>query len=908
VPARLRARILEGVHAGILQIQAPAGCGKTSVLLQVLDDEGIDPHWYTCTDDDSDPAHLIAGLTEAIGLSHTDAAQTAVAALASTDIQRSFRAALRPIVDELREHRDEMTILVLDDLDALLESPVALGLLHDLLTMIDDTMIVVLVSRAELSMLALAKRILDGRAVRVTADELLMQKDDIVAFAQAYGIDLPPEDVEHLYGATAGWAIALRLALRLRALGVEYRDAEGPVFTPEARADLFTYLAEEVVKHAGAEVTEFLRRTAILETLEPAVCGRLTGAARPAQIIQSLAGAGLPVMKTGWNTYRCHSLLREYFLHMLTDDELRAAHTDAGRAYTETGNYGAALGHLVAGGAVHLALDLADGYGEELFRLGRGSLLLELVRSASDEERAEHYRAYYWAAIAASRMFQSEWAADALDRVHAAAVARGDEETAHDALHSLAYMLNFRGRFAAAADVAHRLIEAIPADHVASRAAATLAHLVPDMSGSGGFKATVALVHERLEELSVPPRDSRDHEAFGRTFAAFFLARNGEFAEAYAQLNIVDTLLPECSDEIVRTFVPWTRSSIAVLSGDFDAATAAALEAEESALQIGDRQRVFECRSLRAALNIIRGVEVEPGFDLFEELRAGAASFWAATLSRLSLPRRMLASGDTAKALAVAEANLAAASSRAELWSICFCRLELAYIQMRSGNADAAREHAQRALEAATELSADLLLYGANLMVAATSQTDEEGAIGTALRIADARDYRFLLPYYPRLPELNAVLWRALGSERHERAAALLRYIGPTATEGLVGSAPKLDESAAVRAVDVLAGFGVAGRAGLADVERSPWRAAVAAAREARSALEKGNPYRLSDREVEVLQLLSQGMRTKDIAERLVLTPATVSTHLQRIMSKTGTASRAELLALAAQQPAILAR
>jgi DNA-binding NarL/FixJ family response regulator len=37
------------------------------------------------------------------------------------------------------------------------------------------------------------------------------------------------------------------------------------------------------------------------------------------------------------------------------------------------------------------------------------------------------------------------------------------------------------------------------------------------------------------------------------------------------------------------------------------------------------------------------------------------------------------------------------------------------------------------------------------------------------------------------------------------------------------------------------------------------------------------------------------------MAEQLVVTPATVSTHIQRIMSKTGTTSRAELLALAAR-------
>ena len=85
----------------------------------------------------------------------------------------------------------------------------------------------------------------------------------------------------------------------------------------------------------------------------------------------------------------------------------------------------------------------------------------------------------------------------------------------------------------------------------------------------------------------------------------------------------------------------------------------------------------------------------------------------------------------------------------------------------------------------------------------------------------------------------------------------------------------------------------------LGTLAASPSRRVAGAAKDALAALEAANPHGLSSREAEVLQLLAQGLRTKDIAEQLVLTPATVSTHIQRIMNKTRTASRAELLALA---------
>ena len=170
-----------------------------------------------------------------------------------------------------------------------------------------------------------------------------------------------------------------------------------------------------------------------------------------------------------------------------------------------------------------------------------------------------------------------------------------------------------------------------------------------------------------------------------------------------------------------------------------------------------------------------------------------------------------------------------------------------------------------------------------------------------ALGIADARDYRFLVPYGVRLADLDAALWRALGSRQHERAAILLRAAGPAAAGALRPLAASLGDEAGMRALGVLAEWGPAAGPALQAL-RACSPGVAAAAGEALAQLDGANPYALSGREREVLRLLADGLRTKDIAERLVLTPATVSTHIQRIMNKTGTSSRAQLLALAARE------
>jgi DNA-binding NarL/FixJ family response regulator len=55
----------------------------------------------------------------------------------------------------------------------------------------------------------------------------------------------------------------------------------------------------------------------------------------------------------------------------------------------------------------------------------------------------------------------------------------------------------------------------------------------------------------------------------------------------------------------------------------------------------------------------------------------------------------------------------------------------------------------------------------------------------------------------------------------------------------------------------------------------------------------------LTPRELEVLRLLAEGIDPQTIAERLVISPKTVASHLQRVMAKFGVHSRVEAVARA---------
>ena len=63
------------------------------------------------------------------------------------------------------------------------------------------------------------------------------------------------------------------------------------------------------------------------------------------------------------------------------------------------------------------------------------------------------------------------------------------------------------------------------------------------------------------------------------------------------------------------------------------------------------------------------------------------------------------------------------------------------------------------------------------------------------------------------------------------------------------------------------------------------------------------DPHGLTRREVEILSLLSEGLRNAAIAKRLFLSTKTVDHHVSAILTKLGVPSRAEAVAMARKLP-----
>ena len=88
----------------------------------------------------------------------------------------------------------------------------------------------------------------------------------------------------------------------------------------------------------------------------------------------------------------------------------------------------------------------------------------------------------------------------------------------------------------------------------------------------------------------------------------------------------------------------------------------------------------------------------------------------------------------------------------------------------------------------------------------------------------------------------------------------------------------------------------------LYQVERSFRMNAVLRAAGQRAPAHRSRPAGLTAREVEILALVARGRSTKQIAQCLVISPKTVSNHVEHVYAKIGVSSRAGATLYAAQQ------
>lgn len=472
-----RARLVERLNAGLWQeegfvrrltlVSAAAGYGKTTLVTAWLQSVPIKYTWLSLDEGDNDPRRFLAYLLAALRQIEAGTGK-AVEAMLQSPQPPPGDAILTVLVNDLAAIPQPF-ILILDDYHALHTPPIHQQL-NFLLEHQPPQMHLVIITRED-PPFPLARLRARGQMIEIRQEELRFSLDECAGFLkQAMELNLSPADIAALERRTEGWIAGLQLAA-LSMRGRKDLSAFIEAFTGSSHYVL-DYLIEEVFKQQPVDVQDFLLKTAILDRLSGPLCDVVADRTDSRSLLEQLEHANLFIVPLDQSCtwYRYHNLFAELLrLRLHSTDTLseKVLHSRASRWFATEGLIPEAIHHALAASDWESAAELIQD--SSVMLLGRGELvtLLGWLKALPDEaiyKRAELCRDYGWVLTLTGQLE----AADAYLRQAEASV-QDDEALMGTVLVARAYNLRVRGDTSQAIEYARRALSILPQTDALSR-------------------------------------------------------------------------------------------------------------------------------------------------------------------------------------------------------------------------------------------------------------------------------------------------------------------------------------------------------------------------------------------------------------------------------------------------------
>ncbi len=354
--------------ASVVIFQAPAGHGKTSLMLQVEQicrEEDYFTCWISLDETDNEIRRLMSYFQSRLNSyfqsvsNNADETEQIGGHEADNGIDwviEQFLAVGKPVG------------IFIDDLHTI-NNPAMLRFIQDLIRSSPDRIRWFISSRV-LPDLNLSKLLLGEHILIINADELRFSKEETRrVFEIANQPNMSYLDVEAIYQDTEGWPAVVqfyRLALQSETFRNSFKRQNG--FYPRGVTD---YLAEHVLAQQEEQLRSFLLKTSILNTMSSHLCDAVLGRNDSYEILAKLEREGFFVRRLesaeDWFSYHAlfSGFLRSQF-YQFPQDETAQVHLRAAHWYWDNGHLEEALHHFVAGRSFDLALDVFDQWTEIL--------------------------------------------------------------------------------------------------------------------------------------------------------------------------------------------------------------------------------------------------------------------------------------------------------------------------------------------------------------------------------------------------------------------------------------------------------------------------------------------------------------------------------------------------------------
>ena len=259
-----RPRLLESMKGllnnKLLLLSAPAGYGKTSLLIDLAQTIEMKVCWLALDPLDRNPqrfmAYLIASLNERFpGVGETS--RTMLKQLKS--IEKDSENLLVTLTNELYECVEDDYLLIIDDYHLLDEAPIISFLLNRFLQLVDENCHVLISSRSLPDLDDVTLMVAREQVAGLSHAELAFLPREIQAlYVQNHHQHLSDEAAKELAEQTGGWITGMVLS-NLQGVRI-------------SGVDTFAYLGHQVLDQQPDHVREFLLRTSLPEEFNVEFC------------------------------------------------------------------------------------------------------------------------------------------------------------------------------------------------------------------------------------------------------------------------------------------------------------------------------------------------------------------------------------------------------------------------------------------------------------------------------------------------------------------------------------------------------------------------------------------------------------------------------------------------------------
>jgi LuxR family maltose regulon positive regulatory protein len=267
---RLVDKLYRGMSGKLTLISAPAGFGKTTLLIECVENCGRSIAWLTLDKADNDPTRFLAYIIATLQTIQEDIGEDILGAIQSPQPPPE-ETLLTSLLNDIAEIPDPFA-LVLDDYHVITENQI-----HELVTFLlknlPPQMHLIISSRSDPPW-PLARYRVRGEMNELRQGELRFTIDEATTFLnKVMGLNLTAEEIAILDSRTEGWITGLHMA----ALSIQSRTDVRSFINSFSGSHRFIldYLLEEVLDQQPPNIQDFLLKTSILERMTAPLCAAL---------------------------------------------------------------------------------------------------------------------------------------------------------------------------------------------------------------------------------------------------------------------------------------------------------------------------------------------------------------------------------------------------------------------------------------------------------------------------------------------------------------------------------------------------------------------------------------------------------------------------------------------------------